>query len=376
MTEKKRNIVKDGVKAGKEKNPEEPPRGRYTIRDIARLANVSRSTVSLAINDSPKINKETKARVLEVIEQVGFRPNQAARNLVSRESGTILVVAPQIDHVFSDWYFSEGLSGILDAATRLGRHLMVELATESFKNSQRALKLWREQVVDGVLIIGALTTDSYVQEIASSGCPVVLVNSLSAGIPSVTAANQAGAIRAVQHLMSLGHKRIAHIKGSEQVTYASERLSGYLKAMEEHGAPLDPSWIVQGWFGQKSGAEAMTRLMALQPRPTAVFVANDLMAIGAMEAAESMGLSVPEDVAVVGMDDIQLAHYVHPGLTTVRQSMYTVGEAAVEHLMAKVEGRPVYTPVIQVGMRLVIRESCGARLAERRRQKSQSKKSS
>jgi LacI family transcriptional regulator len=345
----------------KSKTTVDKPRGKYTIRDIARLADVSRSTVSLAINDSPKINPETKAKVLKVIEEVGYRPNQAARNLVSRESGTILVVAPQIDHVFSDWYFSEGLSGILDATTRLGRHLMVQLATEDFKKSSRALKLWREHIVDGILAIGALRSDEYIQEIAAAGCPVVLVNSMADGVSSVTAANQAGAIRVIQHLHSLGHRRIGHIRGSQDVTYASERLAGYLKAVTDLGLDPDPSLIVQGWFGQRSGAEAMTRLMGLSPRPTAIFAANDLMAIGAIEAANSMGLRVPGDVAIVGADDVQLARYVRPTLTTIRQSMYTLGEAAVEHLVAHIEGRKVYTPNVQVGMRLVIRESCGAR---------------
>jgi LacI family transcriptional regulator len=134
-----------------------------------------------------------------------------------------------------------------------------------------------------------------------------------------------------------------------------------MKALADIGLDFEPNLVVQGWFGQRSGAEAMTRLMGLDPRPTAVFVANDLMAIGAMEAARSMGLRVPEDVAVVGADDIQLASYVRPALTTIRQSMYTLGDAAVEHLVAFIEGRKVYTPNLQVGVRLVIRESCGAR---------------
>ena len=200
-----------------------PPKPRYTIRDVAYMAGVSRSTVSLALNDSPKINAKTKAHVLALIDELGYRPNQTARNLVRKQSGTICIILPKIDHVFSDYYFSESLSGIGEALTEQGLLLMVQLATPEFRDSGRALKLYRQGNMDGVLCVGNLTTDSYLAELANIGCPMVLVNSELGSIPNVVAANRQAAADAVKHLYARGHRRIAHIRGSEFVTTCSGR---------------------------------------------------------------------------------------------------------------------------------------------------------
>ena len=340
-------------------------RAEHTIRDIARLAGVSRSTVSLALNDSPKINKLTKAKVLEVIAGVGYRPNATARNLVRRNSNTILVVLPPINHVFADSYFSESLSGILDDAAPRHFHLMVELATDEFKQANDALKLYRQGTIDGCLCVGGMTTDVYIEELHAAGCPVVLVNSALGDVPNVVANNLQAAFRAVKHLHSLGHRRIAHIQGSDLVTSALDRTAGYRKAVEELGLDADPKLTAQGYFGKRSGQAAMKKLLDVEPRPTAVFTTNDMMAIGAIGAIREAGLRVPEDVAVFGGDDVQLGQYVEPRLSTIGQSMYSIGQAAADHLFAHLEGRRIYNPTVTVGLRLIIRESCGSGVERR-----------
>lgn len=340
--------------------PKDRAAKRYTIRDIAEMAGVSRSTVSLALNDSDKINPKTKARVMEIVERVGYRPSAIARSLVRQRAGVICVILPQIGHVVSDFYFSESLSGILDVVTAHGYHLVVEMATPEFKEKRKALGLYRQRVMDGVLCVGNLTTDTYLLELAEAGCPVVLVNSTMGDLPHVIGANREAAYEAVRHLARLGHTRIGHIRGSEFVTTAIHRTEGYLRAVEELGLERSDELLAQGYFDRESGYMATRWLLSHARRPTAIYSVNDMMAIGAMDAIREAGLRIPEDVALLGGDDILLAQYVTPQLSTIRQNMYWIGQLACERLFALVDGKPYEGPT-QVGLELVIRESCGAR---------------
>ncbi|MCX7018040.1 MAG: LacI family DNA-binding transcriptional regulator [bacterium] len=335
-----------------------PRQKRPTIRDIARMAGVSRSTVSLAINDSPRINVQTKAHVLELIEKVGYRPNQAARNLVRQHTRTIFVILPQLAHVVSDTYFSESLSGILDVTTPHGYHLMVEESTPEFKERGQALKLFRQGAMDGVLCVGGLTTDKFPVELFEAGCPVALVNSSLAGVPQVLADNNDAAFRAVKHLYDLGHRRIAHIRGSEFVTTALDRTAGYLRALKMLVLPMREEYLAQGYFDQGSGRDAMRWLLTARQRPTAVFSTNDMMAIGAMDAIREAGLRMPEDIAIFGGDDIQLARYIKPALATMRQPMDLIAQTACEMLLRQIKGGE-YEKKVKIKLELVIRESCG-----------------
>ncbi|MGB9692727.1 MAG: LacI family DNA-binding transcriptional regulator [Candidatus Sumerlaeaceae bacterium] len=342
-------------------NPKEEKK-RYTIRDIAEMAGVSRSTVSLALNDSDKINEKTKARVLEIVERVGYRPSAIARSLVRQKAGVICVVLPQIGHVVSDFYFSESLSGILDVVTAHGYHLVVEMATPEFKTDKKALALFRQRVMDGVLCVGNLTTDTYLLELADAGCPVVLVNSMLGQLPAVIGANRQGAYKAVEHLAKLGHQRIGHIRGSEFVTTAIHRTEGYMAAVRELGLEQSDDLLAQGYFDRESGYMATKWLLSRARRPTAIYSVNDMMAIGAMEAIREAGLCIPDDIALFGGDDIVLAQYVSPKLSTIRQNMYLIGQIACERLFELLEHKrtEVYE---EVELELVIRESCGARKA-------------
>lgn len=333
-------------------------RARHTIKDIADMAGVSRTTVSLAMNGSPKINRKTRENVLRLIAEVGYRPNQTARNLVRRSTGTILVILPSIDHVFSDVYFAECLSGIVEETTRRGFHMMVDLATPDFKQELKALTLFHQGTVDGILCAGNLTTDRYLKDLAKAGCPLVLVNSSLPGVSRVIGANTRGAMRAVQHFYSLGHRRIGHIRGPQFVTTAIDRTAGYLKALEVLGLEQDEKLIAQGYFDEGSGYAAMNWLLDQPNPPTAVFTTNDIMAIGAIRSINERGLRVPDDVALFGGDDIQMAHLANPPLSTLRQPMDAIGQAACQQMFLQIEGKP-HRKSSEIELEIIIRESCG-----------------
>lgn len=336
-----------------------------TIRDIARIANVSRSTVSLALNDSPRINADTKRRVLEIVEQLDYHPNAMARALVGGRTNVIALVVPQINHVFSDSYFSETVSGITDVIYNLGHSLMLEVATETFIQQSIYDRLFKERRIDGMMIVGSLTTDQWIAELRDKGRPICLINSLWEGVNSVVADNRAGVMRAIDHLVGLGHRAIAYIKGLDITTVGLQRDEGFRCGLARHGIPYDEALVAYGNFSEKSGYEAMRTLLARRRKFGAVFATNDMMAIGAMRAIREVGLSVPRDIAVVGGDDIPLAHYIQPALTTIRQPMDVIGSMAVEllldHIAAETDEGEVPAPFHRViDTELVIRESCGA----------------
>jgi LacI family transcriptional regulator len=353
------------------------------------MAGVSRSTVSLAINDSPKVSEETKRRIMEICEAVDYQPNVMARGLVAKTSKVVSIVIPQISNVFSDYYFAETINGVLDAVTRRGYHLLLETASTSFREEKTALRLFRAKRMDGALFVGALTTDHYIMELGERGCPVVLINSVLPGVPTVLADNVGGTIQAVEHLARFGHKRIGFIKGLDEVTTGVDRTEGFYRARERFHLENSPDLVAYGNFSQESGFDAMNQLLSLERRPTAVFTTNDMMAVGAYRAIKQAGLRIPEDIAIVGGDDIALARFLTPELTTIRQNMFLIGALASDRLLDMVEeragvpssnpnpgGEGADLPVsvkrepgplgrITVPTDLIIRQSCGYQLGLR-----------
>jgi DNA-binding LacI/PurR family transcriptional regulator len=270
------------------------------------------------------------------------------------------VILPKIDHVFSDVYFSECLSGIVEVTTPREYHMMVDLATEDFKQQKKPIMLFQQGTIDGALCVGNLSTDTYLTELANAGCPVLLVNSSIPGIPNVLGDNAAAAELAVEHLHLLGHRRIGHIRGPGVVTTAFDRTAGYLRALDKLGLPKELSLVAEGYFDEKSGYEAFRWLMKQPHPPTAIFTTNDIMALGALRAAREMGKRVPQDVALFGGDDIPFARHVQPPLSTIRQSMDAMGMAACEKLFQRLDKKEV-EPMTMVPLELVIRESCGGK---------------
>ena len=306
---------------------------KLTIRDIARLAGVSRSTVSLVLNNDRRISEVTRTRVQSIIQGAGYEPNAMARGLARRRAGMVAVVVPRTSsHVFSDYYFSEAISGIGDVLAARGNRMIIEMTGNPFIQDRAHHKLFHEGQIDGMLIIGALSTDEYILKMGRR-FPVVLVNSMLDDIPSVYADNHKGMLRMVEYLVGLDHRRIGYIGGLDITTVGADRTRGYREGMIAAGLADDDRWVAWGNFSEESGVEAARDLLARTPRPTAIVAANDMMAIGALRAAEEAGIDVPRQLTLVGADDVSLASYVRPRLTTLRQPMYDIGRAATELLL-------------------------------------------
>jgi len=340
-------------------------KAKLTIRDIARMANVSRSTVSLALNDSPRINSETKARIQKLMDEVGYRPNAMARGLVSDASKVLSVVVPPTGNVFSDSYFSESLSGILDVAAQADFRVAIEKATAVFRSGEAPRRLFRERRIDGMVAVGSLATDTYLRDLAQAGLPVVLVNTEMDDIPCVIADNVEGTVSVVHHLASLGHREIGYIRGLDITTAGRQRSQGFLKGLQLTGLPLREQYVVNGDFSEQSGYRAIDELAMRGKLPPALFAANDMMAIGAARRMKELGYVVGHDVALVGGDDAPLARYIDPPLTTLRQSMYDLGAEAASMLLEwlRTEERPSQKHILHT--QLIIRQSCGGGIIQK-----------
>jgi len=317
-------------------------RRRPTSADVAARAGVSRTTVSFVLNDRPgtNISRTTRDRVLEAAAELGYHPHASARGLAGGKShilGFVLLQSPE--QVAGDATLAETLSGLASAARTAGFRVMVEPLDPTEANYEALL---RAQHADGIVVSGPRSGDRGLTRLADDGFPIVLQGTLR-GIraPSVDVDNVSGATRAVEHLIGLGWRRIGCITNAPLAYTASQdRLAGYRHALEAAGIPYDPMLVEEAAFDAGSGHRAMERLLARGPIE-AVFVASDVVAFGAIAAIREAGLSVPADISVVGFDDIALAAYFDPPLTTVRLPAHDLGLAAGTALLDRVAGRPV-----------------------------------
>ena len=343
-------------------------RGSVTIEDVAKAAGVSAMTVSRVINGEKHVRDTTKARVREAIEQLNFSPNSAARSLAAGEATHIglLYANP------SAAYLSQFLVGTLEAARRAGCHLMIEgCESESAEEQAEAARHFAATAVEGVILPPPLSeSQAILAELATADIPVVTV---AMGRPRPNALNvriddSAAAEEMTQHLIDLGHRRIGFIVGHPTHIASIERLRGFRAALDKNGIAPDEGLIEQGYFTYRSGLVAAQRLLARDPRPTAIFASNDDMAAAAVSVAHRAGLDVPKDVSIVGFDDTAPATTVWPELTTVKQPIAAMADEAVELLLAELRARRAGRAAGQAESvlehSLVIRESSAAPNAE------------
>ncbi len=342
---------------------------RVTSHDVARLAGVSRTTVSLVLNNAPNahISSETRRRVLEAARQLNYYPNAVARSLVSQRTMTLgLVLCQTPEQVFADPFLPQVLLGVNTVAQARGYRILLETISEDQEDGYSTLA--REKRIDGFILSGPRSNDKALRDLHAEGFPIVLLGQLrDVDIPFVDVDNEAAAYTAVEHLIRLGHTRIAMITNGPLVYTASQdRLAGYRRALETYGLPYDPTLVAEGAFREESGQAAMERILGVLPRPTAVFAASDAIALGAMVTLRRHGLRIPHDMALVGFDDIPLAAYVDPPLTTVRLPAYELGREAAELLMDIVEEKATEEKRKLLETTLIVRASCGAQQTERR----------
>ena len=331
-----------------------------TIKDVARMANVSVATVSRALNGHDNVTEAARATVLKVAAEMRYTPHAAARSLSSKRTHTVGVVLPDLHGEF----FSELVRGIDQVAREHGQYLLVSSYHGHPEEQGAALRAMRGRV-DGLLVMSPYVDDAgYLTENLSPSLPVVLINTHlpEAGCVSLRIDNHGGAMQMVRHLVGCGHRRIAFISGPDDNFDARERLRGYRDALASL-LPGTAEWVLPGDFSEAAGHAAGSVLAAAPDRPDAIFAANDMMALGCLFALNQAGVRVPMDVALVGFDDIPLARYVHPGLTTMRVNIADLGARALRALLdpageAANEGGAIVA-------RLIVRESCGGCQAPR-----------
>jgi LacI family transcriptional regulator len=305
-----------------------------TLDDVARTSGVSRATASRALNGRTRVSPEVRARVTMIARSLGYRPNSAARTLVSGRSDIIGLVLPT-GHIVNEPYEAHVLEAVATTATEAGQGMMLWLAAG--EPSEAVRQGLRTGVADGLVISSVALGARWVEELLDGPHPCVLIGRHPErdDVPAVEIDNAGGVRRAVEHLAELGRRRIAMIRGPLGRLDADDREVAFRHALAVHDLPVDDRLFDRGVFNAASGAEAMERL--LPHRPDAVFAANDLMAVGALRALRRAGVRVPDDVAVVGFDDLPAAAAADPPLTTVRHDIDAVGEAAVRTLLHLVD---------------------------------------
>jgi DNA-binding LacI/PurR family transcriptional regulator len=333
---------------------DEPVRGHLSIKDIARLAHVSHSTVSRALQNSPLVNAKTAEKIRQIALESGYRASAVARGLVTRRTRTIGLVVTTV----ADPFTSEVVSGVEHAASDHGYSVFLADSNADPEREKKVVQSFAEQRVDGIVVTSSRVGALYVPLLSEMRVPIVLVNNQHPGafVHSVMIENVDGSRAAANHLVQLGHTRIAYL--GDQFGYESdtERLAGYREALEGARIPILPELIVHGDGKPEEAVLAMEKLLALAEPPTAVFCYNDRSALGAMRAIRMRGLRVPEDISVVGFDDLFLASYTDPPLTTVRQPMRRMGQLAMESLFKLMSGEKLAV-AIKVDAELILRES-------------------
>jgi LacI family transcriptional regulator len=330
---------------------------RNTIAEIAARAGVSIPTVSRVLNKRPDVAPATRERVERVIRESGYVRSRVANALRRGSSGIVDLVVPDLD---SPYYF-EIIRGVEDVLERTE----LRLALSSTHNEARREQQWLAQVAegatDGAILVLAHGQSERLDELRRRKIPFVVVDhrgELGPAVPSVGATNWAGGRAATEYLLSLGHRRIAIIAGWAALRCSQDRIAGYRYALEQAGIPIDADLIRPGEFRQHTGYEQTCALLELPQPPTAIFAGSDLQDMGVYAALRAHGLMVPNDISVVGFDDVSIATMVSPALTTVRQPLDEMGRVATTMLLRLIAGEPLDSMRVELVTSLIVRESC------------------
>ncbi|RQD69576.1 MAG: LacI family transcriptional regulator [Tindallia sp. MSAO_Bac2] len=299
---------------------------KFNIKDVAQKAGVSISTVSRVVNNSKPVKPKTRDKVLDAIEELGYRPNAIARSLKIKHTKSIGIMTPDIANQF----YPEVVRGIEDVANMYEYTIFL---CNTDLNEEKELQYFaelEEKQIDGMIFMGNHVSDELHNEMKSAGIPVVLIGGRAEDIPSVTIDNEKAAQEAVEFLLKRGHSRIGVITGKmKDPMMGQARLKGYRNALEANKIPVEEELIVEGGYRYKSGYEGAKKLMLLNEPPSAIFVCSDEMAIGASRAILEDGFRIPQDVAIMGFDNVDISGKVYPSLSTIGQPMYEMGAIAM-----------------------------------------------
>jgi LacI family repressor for deo operon, udp, cdd, tsx, nupC, and nupG len=327
-----------------------------TIVDVAKLAGVSRSTVSRVLNNSPRVDQETRRKVFKAIEQLNYEPSAAARNLRKQETRLIAVLVPDISNPF----FSRLLEGMEGAAIQHGYKIILCITGEDAGRELQYMRLIERKQVDGMILTALRNPLEVIQPFLQYG-PIVFANEYldHDPLPSVAIDNIASSRMVMEHFIALGHRRIAFINGPEHIIICRDRRIGYVHALEHAGIPVDEALIREADYSMNGGDRCTETLLMLTSPPTAIFAANDTMAVGVLKALKRHGMNIPEDVAVAGFDNNPFSTVVEPNVTTVDQPINEMGDQAMQLLLQWIDKgeEPVESRRIVLETSLCIRQS-------------------
>jgi len=324
-----------------------------SLKDVAEAAGVSPSTVSRALSRHPRISAKTGDRIRGLAQEMGYTPSLPARSLVTRDTATIGMAITQA----SDPFLGQLVAGVEEAAQSNGYSVFLSSSYRDAVREEKVIRSFYERRVTGIIVTGSQIAAGYTQLSERFPLPIVLINFPDYPY-SVSTDNQAGARQVVEHLLDAGHRRIAYIGNYRSYNTNLNRLAGYKLALTQHKIPLDEQLLIEEDGTLQGGIEAASRLLNLPQPPTAIFCFNDMTAIGVLHALERAGVQVPSGCSVVGFDDLDLAAYLYPPLTTVKQPCYQLGQHAMHVLLKLIRGQNDVQPEI-LPAELIVRESTG-----------------
>ncbi len=332
-----------------------------TIKDIARRVGKSITTVSRALGGYDDVSPETRKLVLQVAQELGYEPNITARQLQKRRTDTIALILPPIKPRFSDPFFSEFSSGIVEEISKHSLDLLVTTQTSTEDEIALYSRYIRSRRVDGFIVVRTRRQDPRIELLREYNYPFVAFGRVEGDIdfPFIDEDGELGIRKIVYHLIELGHTRLACIAEPLHFTKSYHRVQGFCQALEEHGLHFDNGCIVEGGFRQSSGQSIGRQLLEKANPPTAIVAVNDLLALGAMRAAQEQGLVVGEDVSITGFDDIVLAEYAHPPLTTIHQPAHQIGTMICQMLVKLINREEFEEKQIILEPDLLVRKSTG-----------------
>ncbi len=333
-----------------------------TIYDVAKKAGVGIGTVSRAINNSPQINPKTKERVLHIIKELNYQPHALAQSLARKKTFTIASVVP----FFTNYFYVELLKSVQKALSKNNYDLILYSVDRMDRLSDNLDRVLSDRRSDGVLLISIGMNEEYAHRFKQTPVPVVIIDNQAEGLDSISVANRQGAQEATEHLIKLGHTRIGMVNGMLSSFPAQQRLEGFKRALHGHHMAFDEKLLIvcdagegEHGFNEHAGYNAMLKFLSGSvPAPSAFFVASDVQALGVMRAAKEAGIRIPDDLALVGFDDIEFSRFV--GLTTMRQPIAEMGTFAVERLIQRIHLDSDGGLQQELRAELIIRETCGA----------------